>query len=205
MPQDAPLKFLEHPILNSPYAYPGRHWELGADGQPTNKLIEPRRRSDLITPVRKAKKRKAPKCPTAQVVLELTIDHRGLRTLGPKCFTTLAAERETPGCASRRRQESRYCTCKRPRSLKLGSMAPVASLRGSGVTLDCTASGAGRRSLYKTTVSVLNAGNLRAPPRKLSQRSCRSVGRLRLHATWPTGSAPHRASAGRETKFNGSR
>ena len=26
--------FFERPILNSPYAYPGRHWELDADGQP---------------------------------------------------------------------------------------------------------------------------------------------------------------------------
>ena len=28
------------------HAYPGRHWELDADGQPTNRLIESRRRSD---------------------------------------------------------------------------------------------------------------------------------------------------------------
>lgn len=99
MPQDAPLTFFEHPILNSPYAYPGRHWELDADGQPTNKLIESRRRSDLITPVPKAKKRKAPKGPTPQVELELTADHHGLGTSGPKCGTTLAAEREEPAAA----------------------------------------------------------------------------------------------------------
>jgi type III restriction enzyme len=47
--------FYEKPILNSPYAYPGRHWELDADGQPTNRLIESRRRSDLVTPVPKPK------------------------------------------------------------------------------------------------------------------------------------------------------
>ena len=35
--------FFERPILNSPYAYPGRHWELDADGQPTGRLIETRR------------------------------------------------------------------------------------------------------------------------------------------------------------------
>jgi type III restriction enzyme len=50
--------FFERPILNSPYAYPGRHWELDADGQPTNRIIETRRRSDLITPVPKPKKRR---------------------------------------------------------------------------------------------------------------------------------------------------
>ena len=51
-------QFFEHPILNSPYQFPGRHWELDADGQPTNNIIETRRRSDLITPVPKPKKRK---------------------------------------------------------------------------------------------------------------------------------------------------
>ena len=32
--------FFERPILNSPYAYPGRHWELDEEGQPTNHIIE---------------------------------------------------------------------------------------------------------------------------------------------------------------------
>ena len=51
-------QFFERPILNSPYAYPARHWELDADGQPTNRILETRRRSDLITPVPKPKKRR---------------------------------------------------------------------------------------------------------------------------------------------------
>jgi type III restriction enzyme len=51
-------QFFERPILNSPYAFPGRRWELDADGQPTNRIIETRRRSDLITPVPKPKKRR---------------------------------------------------------------------------------------------------------------------------------------------------
>lgn len=54
--------FFEKPILNSPYRYPDRHWELDSDGQPTNRILESRRRSDLITPVPKPKKHtKAPK------------------------------------------------------------------------------------------------------------------------------------------------
>ena len=48
----------ERPILNSPYAYPARHWELDQDGQPTNHIIESRRRSDLITPVPKPQRRR---------------------------------------------------------------------------------------------------------------------------------------------------
>ncbi len=50
--------FFDRPILNSPYGRPARHWELDADGQPTNRIIETRRRSDLITPVPKPKRRR---------------------------------------------------------------------------------------------------------------------------------------------------
>jgi type III restriction enzyme len=38
--------FFERPILNSTHADPARHWELDADGQPTNRIIDNRRRSD---------------------------------------------------------------------------------------------------------------------------------------------------------------
>lgn len=52
-------EFFAQPILNSPYAAPRQHWELDPDGQPTSRIIESRRRSDLITPVPKPKKRRA--------------------------------------------------------------------------------------------------------------------------------------------------
>ncbi|MDP2318231.1 MAG: DEAD/DEAH box helicase family protein [Acidobacteriota bacterium] len=51
--------FFDRPILNSPYEYPKRHWELDKDGQPTQRLIDSRRRAEFITPIPKAKKRKA--------------------------------------------------------------------------------------------------------------------------------------------------
>ncbi|HLJ62700.1 MAG TPA: DEAD/DEAH box helicase family protein, partial [Stellaceae bacterium] len=51
--------FFEHPILNSPYAYPARHWELDEEGQPTDRVVEARRRSALITPIPPPKKRRA--------------------------------------------------------------------------------------------------------------------------------------------------
>ena len=51
--------FFDHPILNSPYEYPRRHWELDEAGQPTQKIIETRRRAEFITPIPKPKKRKA--------------------------------------------------------------------------------------------------------------------------------------------------
>ena len=50
--------FYEHPILNSPYDYPHRHWELDSDGQPTQKTIESRRRAEFISPIPKPRKRK---------------------------------------------------------------------------------------------------------------------------------------------------
>ncbi|CAN5807662.1 hypothetical protein BH11VER1_BH11VER1_03430 [soil metagenome] len=50
--------FFDHPILNSPYARPQRHWELDTTGQPTQQIIESRRRAEFITPIPKPKKRK---------------------------------------------------------------------------------------------------------------------------------------------------
>lgn len=50
--------FFDHPILNSPYEYPRKHWELAPDGQPTEKTIETRRKAEFITPIPKPKKRK---------------------------------------------------------------------------------------------------------------------------------------------------
>jgi hypothetical protein len=38
----------ERPIVNSPYEYPHRHWELDESGQPTGHLIEHRRRAEFI-------------------------------------------------------------------------------------------------------------------------------------------------------------
>lgn len=51
--------FFERPILNSPYEYPARHWELDDTGQPTQKILEARRRAEFITPIPRPRKRKA--------------------------------------------------------------------------------------------------------------------------------------------------
>jgi type III restriction enzyme len=68
--------FFEKPILNSPYEYPLRHWELDAQGQPTQKIIEKRRRAEFITPIPKPKKRK-----TATVQQDIVFDEgKGLST-----------------------------------------------------------------------------------------------------------------------------
>jgi type III restriction enzyme len=51
--------FFDHPILNSPYSMPLRHWELDDQGQPTQRVVEARRRAEFITPIPKPKKRKS--------------------------------------------------------------------------------------------------------------------------------------------------
>lgn len=51
-------EFFSKPILNSPYEYPSRHWDLDEKGQPTQKIIDQRRRAEFITPIPKPKKRK---------------------------------------------------------------------------------------------------------------------------------------------------
>jgi type III restriction enzyme len=59
--------FFDRPILNSPYQAPKRHWELDETGQPTQRIVESRRKVSLITPIPRPKKRRA-----EQVELELT-------------------------------------------------------------------------------------------------------------------------------------
>ena len=53
--------FFERPVLNSPYSYPKRHWELDKTGQPTQRIVETRRPADFITPIPKPKKQKGSK------------------------------------------------------------------------------------------------------------------------------------------------
>jgi len=49
--------FFQKPILNSPYDYPSRHWELDRDGQPTGQILPSRRVADFATPIPKPRKR----------------------------------------------------------------------------------------------------------------------------------------------------
>jgi type III restriction enzyme len=51
-------QFFEQPIINSPYAYPGRHWELDDQGQPTQRIVEKRRRAEFLTPIPKPRRQK---------------------------------------------------------------------------------------------------------------------------------------------------
>ncbi|WP_338039753.1 BPTD_3080 family restriction endonuclease [Luteibacter yeojuensis] len=49
-------QFFNQPILNSPYDYPSRHWELDDSGQPTQQIVESRRASSFISPIPKPRR-----------------------------------------------------------------------------------------------------------------------------------------------------
>lgn len=55
-----PNPFFDRPILNNPYQYPQRHWELDANGQPDSRTFwTPGARPSSSLPSPKAKKTKA--------------------------------------------------------------------------------------------------------------------------------------------------
>ena len=62
--------FFAHPILNSPYDYPRRYWELDPSGQPTQQIIENRRPAEFITPIPKPKKRKKGQAQQEELVFD---------------------------------------------------------------------------------------------------------------------------------------
>ena len=62
-------QFFERPILNSPYDEPIRHWELDDQGQPTQRIIETRRRAQFISPIPRPRKRKG-KADQQQIVFD---------------------------------------------------------------------------------------------------------------------------------------
>ncbi|MCP4308859.1 MAG: DEAD/DEAH box helicase family protein [bacterium] len=69
--------FFDHPILNSPYEYPSRHWELDEAGQPTHEIIDRRRPAKFITPIPKPKKRKSKSKQQSELVFD---EGKGLST-----------------------------------------------------------------------------------------------------------------------------
>jgi type III restriction enzyme len=64
--------FFDHPVINSPYKYPSRHWELDETGQPTQKIIDRRRSAEFITPIPKPRKRKKQADQASMFVSELS-------------------------------------------------------------------------------------------------------------------------------------
>lgn len=69
--------FFERPILNSPYEYPCRHWELDETGQPTQNIVEARRSAEFITPIPKTRRQKNAVAEQAPLVFD---EGKGLST-----------------------------------------------------------------------------------------------------------------------------
>ena len=65
------VAFYEQPVLNSPYEYPGRHWQL-EDGVPTGNVVDSRRVAEYVTAVvpRPRRQRGRP----AQSAMELGVE-----------------------------------------------------------------------------------------------------------------------------------
>ena len=73
-------RFFERPILNSPYEYPARHWELDAVGQPTHRILERRRPASFISPIPQPKRQRSGKGPQFQQVGLVLDEGEGLST-----------------------------------------------------------------------------------------------------------------------------
>ena len=71
--------FFDQPIINSPYQYPARHWELDAEGQPTQQIIETRRGAEFITPIPKPRQRGRAREPQGRLVMD---EGAGMSTAG---------------------------------------------------------------------------------------------------------------------------
>ena len=69
-------RFFESPVLNSPYEYPARHWELDDERQPTDRLLEQRRPASYITPVPRPRKQRG----RAQQATMVIDEGKGLST-----------------------------------------------------------------------------------------------------------------------------
>ena len=63
--------FFEKPILNSPYHYPGKHWELDEQGQPTQKVIVKEDRSTLNSDISRPFPKPASGGITVKVIIHL--------------------------------------------------------------------------------------------------------------------------------------
>jgi type III restriction enzyme len=77
--------FFKQPVLNSPYDYPGRHWGLDGENQPTDQVLNYRRTVSFITPIPKPKGRSGNGRKQRELVLD---EGRGLSTEEQQYDTT---------------------------------------------------------------------------------------------------------------------
>jgi type III restriction enzyme len=68
------MSFFDKPILNSPYEYPGEHWELDLAGHPTERVVAARRSSALWTALPGASSKSASSQKSLELEGELSTD-----------------------------------------------------------------------------------------------------------------------------------
>lgn len=88
--------FFKQPILNSPYEYPTRHWELDAKGQPTHKILNERRPSSFVSPIPEPRLHRANEGPKAEQ-LSLFPDHGKMAEIINRVRDQVDKWRRTPG------------------------------------------------------------------------------------------------------------
>lgn len=160
-------RFFDAPILNSPYAYPTRHWELDERRQPTQAIADKRRAAQFVNPISKPRKGKGSGKGAKQRDLDLG-DQTGPR-LGVRAFPhpapVRAGDRPRPAPPvrpfhARRRPaaapDARPCASKR----YVRRREPVRC--GSKGVSTPQASDAGRRARSRSLASIA------PPPRRVS-------------------------------------
>ena len=106
--------FFEHPILNGPYAYPGRHWELDDEGRPTSTIVDARRSAKFVTPIPKPKKTRGKT--NQQADLGLTADTDGVDA---QDYDLTSIINEVRGAVDRWRQLPQEEWCVTPETARL--------------------------------------------------------------------------------------
>ncbi len=67
-------RFFKQPILNSPYEYPAQHWDLDANRQPTEKILNYRRPASFISPIPKPRQQRRRRIEQATLFSEQQAD-----------------------------------------------------------------------------------------------------------------------------------
>jgi hypothetical protein len=94
--------FFERPILNSPYEIPKLHHALDKEGQPLDEPpVEGRRRSELITPVPKPRKKKNKASRTASSLKMMKASRPSSRNTTPPRSSTKSARTLRRGASCR--------------------------------------------------------------------------------------------------------
>ncbi len=117
--------FFNQPILNSPYEYPKRHWELDENGQPTRKVVERRRRAEFISPIPRSQKQRG-----AQAQRIAFDEGEGLSTGDQQYNASIINELRAHVDEWRSLPESKWCvTPETARLLKHWRHHPFSSIR----------------------------------------------------------------------------